>query len=55
VLPGQGTLTILIGILFLDISGKYQFEKWIVMHHPVVQSINWLRLRAQRTPLIFEE
>jgi len=51
VLPGQGILTILIGIIFLDIPGKYRFEKWIVTRPPVLRSINWLRLRAQRTPL----
>ncbi len=29
VLPGQGTLTILIGILLVDFPGKYRLERWI--------------------------
>jgi hypothetical protein len=55
VLPGQGMLTLLIGIIFIDIPGKYQFERWIVTRPPVFRSINWLRLRAQRALLILEE
>jgi hypothetical protein len=54
VLPGQGTLTILIGILFLDFPGKYRLERWVVAHGPVLRSINWLRRRAGRAPLLLE-
>jgi hypothetical protein len=54
-LPGQGMLTILIGIMFIDMPGKYRFEKWIVTRPPVLKSINWLRMRAQRAPLVIEE
>jgi hypothetical protein len=52
VLPGQGMLTILIGVLFLDFPGKYRLERWIVSHGPVLQSINWLRQRAGKAPLV---
>jgi hypothetical protein len=52
VLPGQGMLTILIGILFLDFPGKYRMERWIVSHGPVLQSINWLRQRSGKVPLV---
>jgi len=55
VLPGQGLLTLLIGIIFIDIPGKYRFEKWIVTRPPVLRSINWLRVRARRAPLVLEE
>jgi hypothetical protein len=42
-LPGQGVLTILIGIVLLDFPGKYRLERWAVRHRPVYRSINWLR------------
>ena len=55
VLPGQGMLTILIGIILIDIPGKFRFEKWVVTRPPVLRSINWLRERAKRAPLVIEE
>lgn len=51
VLPGQGLLTILIGMLLLDFPGKYKVERYFVSRKPVLQSINWLRRRARRPPL----
>jgi hypothetical protein len=54
-LPGQGMLTILIGIILIDIPGKFRFEKWVVTRPPVLRSINWLRHRAKRAPLVIEE
>jgi len=55
VLPGQGMLTLLIGIIFIDIPGKYRFERWIVTRCLVLRSINWLRLRARRAPLVLKD
>jgi hypothetical protein len=55
VLPGQGTLTILIGILLVDFPGKYRLERWVVGRGPVLQSINWFRRRAGRPPLLLEK
>jgi hypothetical protein len=54
VLPGQGILTIVIGITLLDFPGKQGVLRWLVMHPPVLQSLNWLRRRAGRAPLIVE-
>ena len=51
VLPGQGLLTILIGLLLIDFPGKYKVERFLVSRKPVLQSINWLRKRADRPPL----
>jgi hypothetical protein len=55
VLPGQGLLTILIGVILVDIPGKYRFEKWVITRPPALRSVNWLRLRAKRAPLVIEE
>jgi hypothetical protein len=51
VLPGQGILTILIGIMFINFPGKYRLERWVIMQGPVFNTINKLRQRAGRMPL----
>lgn len=52
VLPGQGLLAILVGIMLADFPGKYRLERWIISRPPVWRSVNWLRRRAGRAPLI---
>jgi hypothetical protein len=54
VLPGQGMLTILIGIMLLNFPGKYRAQRWFVSRRPVLRSINRLRRRAGRPPLLLE-
>ena len=51
VLPGQGMLTILIGLLMLDFPGKFRAERWLVSRRPVLRSINWLRRKRHKAPL----
>lgn len=55
VLPGQGLLTILLGIIFLNFPGKYRLERWFIRLGPVHRAVDWLRRRAGRKPLIFEQ
>ena len=52
VLPGQGILTIVIGILLLDLPGKREVERRIVARPAILRSINWLRQRGGRPPLV---
>lgn len=54
VIPGQGLLTILLGIIFLNFPGKYRLERWFIQLRMVRRSVDWLRRRAGREPLIFE-
>ena len=54
VLPGQGLMTLAIGILLMDFPGKHRVERRIVSAGPVLKSLNWLRLRANVAPLRFE-
>jgi len=54
-LPGQGILAILIGIMLLNFPGKFRLERWIITRRPVIRSINWLRQRAKRAPLVLDE
>ena len=55
VLPGQGLLSILAGIMLMDFPGKFGLERWLVSRSPVLHSINWLRRRAQQAPLTVDE
>jgi hypothetical protein len=54
-LPGQGILTILIGLVLLDFPGKYKLERWLVRRRPVLRSINWLRTKRGRPPLVLHD
>ncbi len=53
VLPGQGIITILIGITLANFPGKYRLERWLFTRGPVRRSLNWLRKRAGRPQLEF--
>lgn len=50
VLPGQGLLTILIGLSLVDFPGKYRLERYLVTRSPVLRSLNWLRRRTGKPP-----
>ncbi len=50
-LPGQGILTILIGLMLLDFPGKQRLEIWLVRLPAVGKALNWLRKRGNRPPL----
>jgi hypothetical protein len=51
VLPGQGVLTILLGIMLMNFPGKLALERHIVQQPTVLRAINWMRQRARRPPL----
>jgi hypothetical protein len=44
--PGQGLLTIAVGLMLVDFPGKFRLERWLATRGPVWRSINWLRKRA---------
>jgi hypothetical protein len=46
VIPGQGLLTIAVGLVLTDFPGKSRLVHWIVKRPSVWRSINWLRRRA---------
>ena len=53
VLPGQGLLTILLGIIFLNFPGKYRLERQLIGLRPVRRVVDWLRYKAGEKPLTF--
>ncbi|CAN5688671.1 hypothetical protein BH24ACI3_BH24ACI3_08970 [soil metagenome] len=52
--PGQGILTILLGIIMLDIPGKRPLEARIIQRPSVLAAINRLRVKFNRPPLIMD-
>ncbi|MBX3291275.1 MAG: hypothetical protein KF881_00100 [Acidobacteria bacterium] len=49
--PGQGLLTILLGIIMLDIPGKRPLEARIIKRPNVLAAVNKLRARFDKPPL----
>lgn len=52
VLPGQGLLSIFVGLTFLEFPGKRRWELALVSRKPVIGTINWIRERAGKNPLL---
>jgi Putative transmembrane protein (PGPGW) len=50
VLPGQGVLCIVLGIMLVDIPRKERLQHWILGKRKVMDSLNWLRQTFHRPP-----
>lgn len=50
--PGQGLLTILIGVILLDLPGKQRFERRLMTRPAVFTAVNTIRARFGREPLL---
>lgn len=53
-IPGQGLLTILLGLIMLDIPGKRPLEARIIKRPAVQSAINNLRARFNKPPLVLD-
>ena len=53
--PGQGVLTILLGVMLLDFPGKRRLEYKLISQPRVFNNINRLRARFDKPPLELEE
>lgn len=51
VLPGQGLLTLFLGVVVADFPGKHRLVDRLVASPKVCRPINWLRKRAGREPI----
>lgn len=49
--PGQGVLTILLGLIMIDIPGKRPLEARIIKRPNVLAAVNRLRARYDKPPL----
>ena len=51
-IPGQGLLTILLGIMLLDFPGRHRLEQKLLSKPSIVNTINRLRGRFGKKPLV---
>ncbi len=54
VTPGPGGLTILLGLIMMDIPGKRPLEVKLINRPAVLSAINKLRFRYNKPPLIMD-
>ncbi|HZH33541.1 MAG TPA: hypothetical protein VEX64_01810, partial [Pyrinomonadaceae bacterium] len=52
--PGQGLLTILLGLIMIDIPGKRPLEARIIQRPAIRSAIDTLRARFNKPPLILD-
>lgn len=52
--PGQGILTILLGLIMIDIPGKRPLEAKIIKRPNVLYAVNKLRKRYNKPPLVMD-
>lgn len=50
ILPGQGLLTILLGVILIDFPRKRSFELWLIRHRPLLRAANWIRQKSHQPP-----
>lgn len=55
VLPGQGLLTLIVGIILTDIPGEREAFLLICRKTPVLKAMNWLREKKGIPPFIMPE
>jgi hypothetical protein len=49
-LPGQGLLVLVFGIILADIPGKQRLVNWLVCRKKVLGFLNWIRRKAHKEP-----
>lgn len=52
--PGQGLLTILVGIGLMNFPGKFRLEQRLISLGPTLKIINRLRVRRGKPPLVMD-
>jgi archaellum biogenesis protein FlaJ (TadC family) len=55
VLPGQGILTIIIAVIFIDFPGKDKFELWLISRPVILKTVNKMRKMRNRPVLKIPE
>lgn len=53
VMPGQGILTMLVGLSFMDFPGKQRLLEKAVQKKGVQRSLNWVRRKGGKKDLVF--
>jgi hypothetical protein len=55
VLPGQGILTMILGISLMNFPGKFRLERWLISHGPTLRLANKLRRHYNRKPFVLSK
>ena len=50
--PGQGLATVLVGLMLVNFPGKYKLERRMAERPAVLRSLNWLRGKLSKPPLM---
>ncbi len=50
--PGQGLLTVFVGVMLIDFPGKRRAERWLITRRGVLKAVNVLRTRMGHPPLL---
>lgn len=53
-LPGQGLLTMVIGLCLMDFPGKRKVLDWLVGRTAIQQGLNWIRRKQGKVDFLFE-
>ena len=53
--PGQGLLSILLGLMIMNYPGKYRLECWIIKRPLIFSTINTIREKQGQPPLLAPE
>ncbi len=54
-LPGQGILTILIGLCVMDFPLKARWIQFLVQKKQVRNALNWIRKKGNKAPFVFDD
>ncbi len=54
VLPGQGLLTLLLGLMLINFPGKKSLEWKLIRNKKVLNAVNWIRQKAGRPAMLTE-
>ena len=50
VTPGQGVVSILLGLFLMEFPGKRKLELKLINHNQTFKTLNWLRAKAKKPP-----
>ncbi|WP_456386469.1 PGPGW domain-containing protein [Desulfolithobacter sp.] len=54
VLPGQGLLTMVLGLSLMDFPGKKRLVGWCLGNRQVRDGLNWIRRKTGRPEFVFD-
>lgn len=53
IVPGQGLLTLFLGLVIMDFPGKKKVIRYLIRLKTIQNSLNWIRRKKGRPPFVF--